>query len=103
MIDKTWIFRPEKLHRKKYVETTWIFWPSKLHRKKYVETTWIFRSPKLRRKKYMEMTWKFVEICSSTYRRNIDVESTWIRRGAPVVTVTEEIKQLSHAMKQNCL
>ena len=30
------------------------------------------------------MTWKFVEIWSSTYQRNIDVKSTWIRRGAPV-------------------
>ena len=29
----TWIFRPAKLHRKKYVETTWIFRRSKLHRK----------------------------------------------------------------------
>ena len=35
-------------------------------------------------KKYAEMTWKFVEIWSSTYRRNIHVESTWIRRGVPV-------------------
>ena len=32
----------------------------------------------------METTWKFVEIWSSTYRSNIDVESTWIRRGVPV-------------------
>ena len=30
-------------------------------------------------KKYVEMTWKFVEIWSSTYRRNIHVESTSIR------------------------
>ena len=35
-------------------------------------------------KKYLEMTWNFVEICSSTYWRNIDVESTWIRRGMPI-------------------
>ena len=35
-------------------------------------------------KKYPEMTWKFVEICSSTYRRNIHVESTCIRRGVPI-------------------
>ena len=35
-------------------------------------------------KNYAEMTWKFVEICSSTYRRNIHVESTWIRRGVPI-------------------
>ena len=35
-------------------------------------------------KKYVEMTWKFIEIWSSTYRRNIHVESTSIRRGVPV-------------------
>ena len=35
-------------------------------------------------KKYVKMTWKFVEIWSSTYRRNIDVELTWIRRGVSV-------------------
>ena len=35
-------------------------------------------------KKYMESTWKFVEIWSSTYRRNIYVECTSIRRGVPV-------------------
>ena len=29
-------------------------------------------------KKNAEMTWKFVEIWSSTYRRNTHVESTWI-------------------------
>ena len=34
--------------------------------------------------KYAEMTWKFVEIWSSTYRHNIHVESTSIRRGVPV-------------------
>ena len=35
-------------------------------------------------KKYVEMTWKFVEISSSTYRRNIHVKSMWIQRGVPV-------------------
>ena len=35
-----------------------------------------FRPSKLHRQKYVEMTWKFVEIWSSAYRRNIDVEST---------------------------
>ena len=58
--ETTWIFRPSKLHRKKYVETMWIFRPSKLHRKKYVETTWIFRPAKLHRKKYVETTWIFL-------------------------------------------
>ena len=28
-----WIFKPLKLHRKKFVKTTWIFWPVKLHQK----------------------------------------------------------------------
>ena len=36
-------------------------------------------------KKYAEMTWKFVAIWSSTYRRNIHVESTWIRHGVLVL------------------
>ena len=40
-----------------------------------------FSISEIKSKKYVEMTWKFVEICSSTYRRNIDVESTWIRHG----------------------
>ena len=35
-------------------------------------------------KEYAEMTWKFVNIWSSTYRRNIHVESTWIRHGVLV-------------------
>ena len=35
-------------------------------------------------KKYVEMTWKFVEIWSSAYRPNIDMEWTWIRRGVPL-------------------
>ena len=70
-----WIFRPSKLHRKKYVETTWIFRPAKLHRKKYVETTLIFQPTKLHRKKYMETTWVFrpVKLHQKKY-----VETTWI-------------------------
>ena len=58
-VETTWIFQPSKLHRKKCVETTCIFQPSKLHWKEYVEKTWIFRPLKLRRKKYMETTWIF--------------------------------------------
>ena len=34
--------------------------------------------------KYVGKPWKFVEIWSSTYQRNIDYESTWIRSGVPV-------------------
>ena len=43
-----------------------------------------FSTIEITSKKYAEMTWKFVEIWSSTYRRNIHVESTCIRRGVPV-------------------
>ena len=43
-----------------------------------------FSTIEITSKKYAEMTWKFVEIWSSTYRRNINVESTWIRRDVPV-------------------
>ena len=35
-------------------------------------------------KQFVEMTWKFVEIWFSTYRCNIDIESTSIRRGVLV-------------------
>ena len=49
-----------------------------------METTRIFRTSKLHRKKYVEMTWKYVEIWPSSYRHNIDVESTAIRCGMPV-------------------
>ena len=43
-----------------------------------------FSTIEITSKKYAEMTWKFVEIWSSTYQRNIHVESTSIRRGVPV-------------------
>ena len=43
-----------------------------------------FSISKITSKKYAEVTWKFVEIWSLTYRCNIDVELTWIRRGVPV-------------------
>ena len=39
-----------------------------------------FSTNEITSKKYVEMTWKFVEIWSSTYRCNIHVESTSIRR-----------------------
>ena len=50
------------------------------HRNYIEKRTWKQRGF-LDRKRYVEMSWKFVEIWFSTYRRNIDVESTWIRRG----------------------
>ena len=41
----------------------------------------------IKSKKYAEMTSKFVKTWSLTYRRNIHIESTWIRRGVPVRNV----------------
>ena len=43
-----------------------------------------FSTIEITSKKYVETMWKFVEIWSSTYRRNIHVESTSIWRGVPV-------------------
>ena len=43
-----------------------------------------FSTIEITSKRYVEMTWKFVEIWSSTYRRNIHVKWTWIRRGVRV-------------------
>ena len=65
------IFRPLKLHRKKYVETMWIFWPSKLSQKTFVETTWIFWLAKLHRKS----TWKWRENFSKFGLQRLDVIS----------------------------
>ena len=74
-MEAKWIFRPLKLHRKKYVETTWIFRPSKLHREKHVGTTWIFRSAKLHRK----CTWKWRANSSKFSLQRIHVISTSAR------------------------
>ena len=54
----------------------WIFRPSKLHRKKYVETTRIFRLAKLHRKS----TWKWRGNSSRFGLCRIDVISTLNRR-----------------------
>ena len=43
-----------------------------------------FSTIEISSKTYVEMTCKFVEIWSLTYRRNIHVESRWIRRGVLV-------------------
>ena len=43
-----------------------------------------FSTSEITSKKYLKMTYKFVGIYSSTYRRNIDVESTSIWLGVPV-------------------
>ena len=111
-----WIFEPEKLHIKKYVESTWIFRPEKLYYKwtwkesrffdhgNYIEksmwkrhgffdqwnyaekSTWRWREffdPRNYIEK-VEMTYKFVQVWSSMYWGDIDVESMWIALGVPV-------------------
>ena len=89
MVETMWIFRPAKLHQKKFEETTWIFRPLKRHQKKIrgnnldfltIEITSKkvrvndvdFSISEITLKKYVEMTLKFVEIWSSSYRRNTD-------------------------------
>ena len=46
-----------------------------------------FSISKITSKKYVEMIWKFVEVWSSTFRRNIHVESMSIWLGVPVGVV----------------
>ena len=95
-IEMTSIFFPSKLHWRKYIETTSIFRSSILCRIKYVETAWIFCPSKVRRKStskrqgffayqnYIEKIRrndvKIRRYFFSTYRRNIDIESTLIQR-----------------------
>ena len=59
--------------------------------KKVRENDMDFSISEITLKSYVEMTWKFVEVWSSLYRRNIDVESTSIRRGVPVGYIFQEI------------
>ena len=43
-----------------------------------------FSISKITLKKYVNITWKFVQIWSSTYQRNIYIESATIWRGVPI-------------------
>ena len=51
--------------------------------KKVCENNVDFSTRKIALTKFAEITRKFTEIWSSTHQHNIDVESTWIRRGVP--------------------
>ena len=99
-MERTWIFAPSKLRRRKVRRNNVDFSTIELTPKKgrgnnvHFSTIEItskkvrgndmdFLISEVTPKKYMEMTWKFVEILSSTYRGNIDVESTSIGRGVP--------------------
>ena len=46
---------------------------------------------KITSKKYAKMTWKFVKNWSLTYRRNIHIESTWIRHSVSVGSVRKRL------------
>ena len=59
------------------------FATTKITSKKVRGNNMDFSISKITSKKFVEMTWKFVETRSSTYRRNIHVILTWIRRGVP--------------------
>ena len=69
------------------METTWIFQPVKVRQKKVRGNDVDLSTIGITSKKYAEMTSKFVKTWSLTYRRNIHIESTWIRRGVPVRNV----------------
>ena len=62
-MEARWIFRPSKLHQKKYVETTWIFWPVKLHRK----STW------KRRGNSSKFGLRRIDVISTSNGRRFDV------------------------------
>ena len=49
-----------------------------------------FLTTEITSKKYVESTWKFIEIWSSTYRRNIHVAFTSIRRGVPAGLISHD-------------
>ena len=60
------------------------FWTIEITSKKVRGNHVDFSTIEITSKRYVEMTWKFVEIWSSTYRHNIHVKWTWIRRGVRV-------------------
>ena len=101
-MDKTWIFWPEKLHWKCMWKQRGFFQPSKLHWKKVSRNNVDFSISEITSKKYVEMTWKFVKIWSLTYRRNIDIKSTWIRRGMSVGFIPIAIQPKSISLEQIC-
>ena len=78
------------------------FQQSKLHWKKVSRNNVDFSISEITSKKYVEMTWKFVKIWSLTYRRNIDIKSTWIRRGMSVGFIPIAIQPKSISLEQIC-
>ena len=75
-----------KITSKKVRENDMDFFIIEITSKKVRGNGMDFSISKITSKKYAEMAWKFVEIWSWTYRRNIHVESTSIRRSVPVGT-----------------
>ena len=108
MVETTWIFWPEKLHRKWYVEivrsaklrqkSAWKqrgFFDQRNYVKKYVETTWIFRSVRLHRKS----TWKWRGNSSKIALRRIDVILTSNWRVFDVVCPLGKDKSVTYSLK----
>ena len=80
------VFYTIKITSKKVRENDMDFLIVEITSKKVRGNGMDFSISKITSKKYAEMAWKFVEIWSWTYRRNIHVESTSIRRSVPVGT-----------------
>ena len=68
---------------KKVRENNVDFWTIKITPRKVRGNDVDFSISEITSKKYVEMRWRFIEIWSSTYQRNIHVESTSIQRGVP--------------------
>ena len=73
------IFHSSKLCRRKYIEITSIFCP-RCYVEKVSRKDVHFSPIKITSKNYAEATWIIVDILFSMYHRNIDIESTSIRR-----------------------
>ena len=73
-------FSNSKITPKKVRGNNVDFSTSEIASKKVLGNDVDFSIGEIASKKYLEMTWKFVKIWSSTYRRNIDVDSTWCAR-----------------------
>ena len=69
-------FLTSEITQKKVRGSNMDFLTSEIMSKKVRGNDVNFSISQITSKKYVEMTWKIVEICSLTYRYNIDVEST---------------------------
>ena len=92
-------FSTSEITRKKVRGNNMNFLISKITSRKVRGNEVNFSINEITLKKYLEMTWKFVEIWSSTYRRNIGIESTWIRRVCPLGGLQINAEQLAQIVE----